>query len=730
MSSLSPSSLTSLRSQYQTLDHQLTTAVLESLPLVLSLGSDLGSLSSPLVRSSEAIRVWTQEVQMMVELWRDVGERAKQKKQERERIRFNKRMVNELVDIQQGRINAQEIIEEIGKGKREESRRTRYGKVEVNEEFSIEIDCDEVPFENGNMWEDEFVGPMGFENAMKLERLSWLIPKLKSLVLLRGKFDIAKQASLQLPLLSDAFKSILNSTIGDYLKLYLNGELHKIDAHFSLVVGASVRSQASGFTESIIDDILISPILDRHISSSILHYLLLEDDANQKLFAAFRNLVADLKLAVAPFLKLLIPSCSCFKEFNIAANVLWNGIYTRLESQSRLLVSAANASSFHSNYVLCRDLINQLTMSTEIVVYDYQREQILKCKSLNQFQKLWNLPIYFQLCVQTITQPLLSLISEQDVKENVDVLFKFSNPEENSDFHFAISKCLKKSIVICFDSNYFLKEIGSQFLKLALELFVRFRQFLISTLEAIQGKKKDLPIWLCLLADLDAIINWFNDPSNEAILIVLSAFAQDSEFTRGNLLILFSNAFKDCALLLEETKQSFQSKISVTLLHMSLETLKEIPKILTTYRMTGKPAPIYPSAYASSFAEIINYLRDALTQRVSKSILAELFFSVGDQWIPQAEKGYRDVFDALEKAEKSMKKLASVSAETLHRQIEDSLKIRMQFSVNCFYSGKQIDMDVCEISNAFISFSLQCELESERVTCLLQPLSVFQRTNK
>lgn len=279
---------------------------------------------------------------------------------------------------------------------------------------------------------------------------------------------------------------------------------------------------------------------------------------------------------------------------------------------------------------------------------DYQREQFSTSPRLKEFKRGWNLPIYFSLCFQNIATPIANMLKEPLQLDLTDPTL----------LHLNISKQCKLSVQACFDPNVFLAELLPNFTKLAVQIFGKYLNFAEEFCESLS--LKDIPNCIGLCGDIMLLNNWILSES-----FINSCFQENLSASN-----ICTQIWNDVSSSLIPMRDIALSRLSSVIVATGTDCLKDVSKILTTYRMTGKPLPTTSSSYMSTISQLFRFLSQAANNRIP---ISGIITSVCQALTDVMEKQLVELFDAVEKSEKSMKKLANNTS----KPNDDVIKIRI-----------------------------------------------------
>lgn len=358
--------------------------------------------------------------------------------------------------------------------------------------------------------------------------------------------------------------------------------------------------------EDIFKNSVVSPYMETHINETYLQ--------SHGFPAILNEILNFISLHMTDILRITLFSDK-MKGFNFLLNSFWVDVERKIEIGISSIFAPGNSDVFYGKFKCSQDFLKQIEkiFPNEKYVEEFQRH-----KQTLSFQSKWNLPVYFQICFQDISNPFEKCLDVSLGKEK----FVTKNGFALHPFYMAL-----KSIEKCWQNGIFLVEVFPKFWRLTLQIMNRLRKWILDSLNVVKAPKftaqdmSQYDILLTFYLDIITFTNHFPNLSKNIILKVPNQFV-------GDLKELVKEAFEVSKNSFEELLKSIETNITNLLVSDCGEFIKQVNDLPRMYRKTNREVPTKNSIYMDQMLKPIRNFQENSISKVGKETTTRILYKV------------------------------------------------------------------------------------------------------
>ncbi|KAJ1413281.1 hypothetical protein SESBI_19828 [Sesbania bispinosa] len=405
--------------------------------------------------------------------------------------------------------------------------------------------------------------------------------------------------------------------------------------------------------------------------------------------------------------------------FDFLANSILKEVLSAIQKGKPGAFSPGRPTEFLKNYK------SSLEFLAYLEGYCPSRSAVAKFRSeaiYTEFMKQWNIGVYFSLRFQEIAGSLDSVLTTSSL---VPVQNSDLSKANYQDLTLKQSLTLLESLRSCWREDVLVLSCSDKFLRLSLQLLSRYSNWLSSGLTARKNRN----------TSTSTGCEWAVSAAVDDFIFVIHDIRCLEEQVRSDYLQHVLQLLSSCSPdVLESVRQSIlqggQSLKSLeplvikavveSLVEKSVEDLRQIKGITSTYRMTNKPLPVRHSQYVSGVLRPLKAFLDGertaryLTNETKNEILLCAATDITDRYYEVTA----DVVSLARKTESSLQKIrqsaqrrAGASSDVADNNVSDTDKMCMQLFIdiqvsnsmilnistngNCFYLDNNLPLPYC-----------------------------------
>ncbi|XP_077213964.1 oligomeric golgi complex subunit-like protein [Tasmannia lanceolata] len=344
-----------------------------------------------------------------------------------------------------------------------------------------------------------------------------------------------------------------------------------------------------------------------------------------------------------------------------------------------------------------------------------------------EFMKQWNIGVYFSLRFQDIAGALDSALMVSTI-----TLVQNSRPNQCNARELTLqqSVTLLESLKSCWKEGVLLFSCSDKFLRLSLQLLSRYSAWLSSGLTARKAGSGSLnpssgwaisaspEDFIYVMHDIGCLVMEVNGDYLQHILQLLSSCSAE-------VLDIVKHSIVQGGKSLEDLVPDIMDTMIEALVEKSVEDLRQLKGITTTYRMTNKPLPVRHSPYVSGVLRPLKaFLDGEHAQYLTREARNELLLGAAERITGRYNEMAADVVNLARKTESSLLRIrqgaqrrAGASSDPSEHNISDTDKICMQLFLDVQEYGRNLSTLGVEATNIPAYCSLwQCVAPPEKQT--------------
>ncbi|KAL5284754.1 COG2 family protein [Megaselia abdita] len=414
--------------------------------------------------------------------------------------------------------------------------------------------------------------------------------------------------------------------------------------------------------EEIFKTSIVSPYMETHINENYL-----QTNGFPGILNEILNFIS---LHMTDILRITLFSDK-LKGFNFLLNSFWANVERKIETNISSIFAPGNSDVFYGKFKCSQDFLKQIE---KIFPNEKYVEEFRRHKQTLSFQSKWNLPVYFQICFQDISNPLETCLDISLDKEK----FVNKNGFSLQPFHMAL-----KSIEKCWQEGIFLVEVFPKFWRLTLQIINRLRRWIIDSLDSLKSQKitdlSQYDVLLTFYVDIVTFTSHFPSLSKTVALKIPNEFVAD-------LKDLVRKTFDESKDSFDQLLKSIETNITNLLVLDCGEFIKQVNDLPRMYRKTNRDVPTRNSIYMDQMLKPIRAFQENSTQKLGKDTTKRVLFTVFESLTERYNSSVCQVLESVQKTEDSLRRLRNVKSGNSFTQSEnhvsDDDKIRIQLKVD------------------------------------------------
>ncbi|KAK1318996.1 hypothetical protein QJS10_CPB04g00286 [Acorus calamus] len=551
------------------------------------------------------------------------------------------------------------------------------------------VSSERGPLSNGNLSQH-------VENPTNLrETQSILLERIAS-EMNRLKFYIAHAQDL--PFIKNVERRIqsasllLDGSLGHCFEAGL--ENRDANAIYNCLRAYAAIDNTSG-AEEIFRSTIVSPFVQK-----IIPYISLQEvpgSSPDKLVEDYEQIKGCIERDCKFLLDISSSANSGFHVFDFLANSILQEVLVAIQKGKPGALSPGRPVEFLKNYKGSLEFLSYLEG------YCPSRSAVSKFRSeavYNDFVKMWNVGVYFSLRFQEIAGALDSALVVPTI---VPVQNAQPNDGGHNDLMLKQSIALVESLKSCWREDVFLLSCSDKFFRLSLQLVSRYSTWLSSGLAARKshsGASNPSTEWaiaaapedfIYVLHDVAYLVTELNGEYLGHVTQLLSSCSPE-------VLHLVKHSILQGGKSLEDVVPAFMDTMIEAIVEKSVEDLRQLKGITTTYRMTNKPPPVRHSPYVSGVLRPLKVFLDGeratyLTTEARSKLLLGAAERITNRYYELAA----DLVSVARKTETSLQRIrqgaqrrAGGNTDASDSNISDTDKICMQLFLDIQEFGRNL----------------------------------------
>ncbi|KAF5187259.1 Conserved oligomeric golgi complex subunit [Thalictrum thalictroides] len=448
--------------------------------------------------------------------------------------------------------------------------------------------------------------------------------------------------------------------------------------------------------EVIFRTTVVSPLIERIIphSSSLVGVEPLGDE----LEGDYQLIMECIEKECKFLLEISSSANSGLHVFDFLANSILKEVLLAIQKGKPGALSPGRPTEFLKNYK------SSLVFLAHLEGYCASRSAVSKFRSeavYIEFMKQWNLGVYSSLRFQEIAGALDSALM---VTALTPVQKSHSKHGDSLELTLQQSITLLESLRSCWKEEVLVISCSDKFLRLSLQLISRYSTWLSSGLGvrrtgrtasnlgpewAISAVPED---FIYVMHDINCLVTELGGDYLQSVLEVLSSCPSE-------VLDLVKQSILHSGKCLKDVLPQIMSTVTESIVEKSVEDLRQLKGITTTYRMTNKPLPVRHSPYVSGILRPLQAFLDGerATTYLTREARRELLQSVTEEITNRYYELASDTVNLARKTESSLQRIrhnaqrrTGASSDVSDNNVSDTDKICMQLFLDVQEYGRNL----------------------------------------
>ncbi|XP_011624936.1 conserved oligomeric Golgi complex subunit 2 isoform X1 [Amborella trichopoda] len=396
--------------------------------------------------------------------------------------------------------------------------------------------------------------------------------------------------------------------------------------------------------------------------------------------------------------------------FDFLANSILKEVQSAIQKGKPEALSAGKPTEFLRNYKASLDFLAHLEgyCPSRSAVSEFRSRAVYI-----EFIRQWNIGVYFSLRFQEIASALdLALMVTTITVVGNSHLNKGNSRELTLNQSVQLLECLRS----CWKEDVFVHSLSDKFLRLSLELLSRYATWLSVGLAARKGNAATQSgsasthagntsshpggewalaaspeDFIYVMHDVDILVTVVNGDYMENVLQLLSSCSAD-------VLSQVRQSISSAGKRLVDLVPSIMDTMIEGLVEKSVEDLRQIKGIPTTYRMTNKPPPVRHSPYVSGVLRPLKaFLEGERAAYLASETKSKLIHGAAERITGHYYEIAWDVVNVQRRTESSLQRLrqgaqrrGGASSDASDHNISDTDKICMQLFLDIQEYGRNL----------------------------------------
>ncbi|CAH8384677.1 unnamed protein product [Eruca vesicaria subsp. sativa] len=433
-----------------------------------------------------------------------------------------------------------------------------------------------------------------------------------------------------------------------------------------------------------------------------------------------------IKHFIAKDCKLLLEISSTEKSglhvFDFLANSILKEVLSVIQKVKPGAFSPGRPTEFLKNYKASLDFLAYLEgyCPSRAAVTKFRTEAVCI-----EFMKQWNVGVYFSLRFQEIAGALDSALTSPSL-----VFIQDSDLDKRSSAYLILkqSDTLLESLRSCWKEDVLVFSAADKFLRLTLQLLSRYCIWVSSSLHTRRGNASPSPgcDWAvsATTEDFVYVIHDVNYLVSEVCGDYLGHISHHLSSCSTEVLDVVRKSMLQGGDKLKEVLPLLTNAIIEILVERSVEDLRQVRGISTTYRMTNKPPPTRHSPYVVGILRHVKAFLEGdkatryLTQETREGILLRTVTDITRRYYESADEVVslaRRTESSLQQFRKKAQKRAGAAAGASDDNVSETDKMCMQLFLDTQEYGRNIAASGLKPADIPVYCSLwQCVAPADR----------------
>eukprot|EP00744_Colponema_vietnamica_P016776 GILI01023557.1.p1 GENE.GILI01023557.1~~GILI01023557.1.p1 ORF type:complete len:437 (-),score=68.46 GILI01023557.1:195-1457(-) len=370
-----------------------------------------------------------------------------------------------------------------------------------------------------------------------------------------------------------------------------------------------------------------------------------------------------------------VPPVNC----DFLLNSVWPALYELLTTKLSSCFSLGLADLFHRNFLAS---LNFLDRYERFFAFAEDVKRFRETASYNDFLKKWNVAVYFQLRFQEIAGDAETAMSQSVTELERDVSKRSQGGAKADGMILSPFVVTWNALMRCWHAEVFLPAVSQRLLRLSLQLVSRLRHWLTNTVNT--SESVPVGVLSSILHDLDLL----KQRLSTSLIPAISVHKLGDEFlevSRSCLQVALSSLGQAGAPCLQA--------LVGALLTQCTENLQAVRGLTHLYRMTGRPSPTHPSAFAASVVKPLETFLNSYAPLLSESVRVSVFSGVLSVLCSQYSTLATELLAGMRQTEMAVRKINRRAANQDANEtasILDSDKVAQQLYLDVEEMGRQL----------------------------------------
>ncbi|KAJ0239732.1 Conserved oligomeric Golgi complex subunit 2 [Hirschfeldia incana] len=408
-----------------------------------------------------------------------------------------------------------------------------------------------------------------------------------------------------------------------------------------------------------------------------------------------------IKHFIAKDCKMLLEISSTDKSglhvFDFLANSILKEVLSAIQKVKPGAFSPGRPTEFLKNYKASLDFLAYLEgyCPSRSAVTKFRTEAVYI-----EFMKQWNVGVYFSLRFQEIAGALDSALASPSL-----VFIQDSDLDKRSSPNLMLrqSATLLESLRSCWKEDVLVFSAADKFLRLTLQLLSRYYNWVSSSLHTRRGNASPSPgcDWAvsATTEDFVYVIHDVNYLVSEVCGDYLGHMSHHLSSCSTEVLDVVRTSMLQGGDKLKEVLPLLTNAIIEIIVDKSVEDLRQVRGITTTYRMTNKPPPVRHSPYVVGILRHVKGFSEGdkathyLTQETREEILLRTVTDITRRYYESADEVVslaRRTESSLQQFRRKAQKRAGAASGASDDNVSETDKMCMQLFLDAQEYGRNI----------------------------------------
>ncbi|RID78691.1 hypothetical protein BRARA_A01487 [Brassica rapa] len=383
--------------------------------------------------------------------------------------------------------------------------------------------------------------------------------------------------------------------------------------------------------------------------------------------------------------------------FDFLANSILKEVLSAIQKVKPGAFSPGRPTQFLKNYKASLEFLAYLEgyCPSRTAVTKFRTEAVYI-----EFMKQWNVGVYFSLRFQEIAGALDSALTSPSL-----VFIQDSDLDKRSSPNLMLrqSATLLESLRSCWKEDVLVFSAADKFLRLTLQLLSRYCVWVSSSLHTRRGNPSPSPgcDWAvsATTEDFVYVIHDVNDLVSEVCGDYLGHISRHLSSCSTEVLDVVRTSMLQGGDKLKEVLPLLTNTIIEIIVDKSVEDLRQVRGITTTYRMTNKPPPVRHSPYVVGILRHVKAFLEGdkathyLTQETREEILLGTVTDITRRYYESADEVVslaRRTESSLQQFRRKAQKRAGAASGASDGNVSETDKMCMQLFLDAQEYGRNI----------------------------------------